>query len=56
MKDVFTAIRKSANDLTYELQLRMTLLNKEKAADIYAKTSADYGKLKKIAGDMQTAD
>lgn len=56
VKDVFTAIRKSANDLTYELQLRMTLLNKEKAADIYAKTSADYGKLKKIAGDMQTAD
>lgn len=46
---IWEAVRCSQEYISYELQLRMKLLDKEKAAAVYAKTKDKFSELKKAA-------
>lgn len=46
---ILEAVRSAAEYVSYELQLRMNLLDKEKAAAVYAKTKDKFAELKEAA-------
>lgn len=47
-QNVYSAVLRSPSSLVYDVQLRACIFDKDKAADIYAKTKNIFDKLKKI--------